>query len=402
MKRLVKTMLCLLLCICLCGCWSSQEPKYLAIVDSLVYDITERGQYRVVMEILNPAVTGGKDKGSSQKKPHVICVGEGNTARTALNNISVSMEHSIFGGQNKVRFFSRALAFRGIGETIDYFMRDHLTDETPYMAVIESGDPLDLYNSATGLSETVGGYFDLLSIYQPQSMSRSVFVTTLDFIKDYYDEGKQPVMGLVRLVENKAEPAETGESSTPEGEAKKYQIEYEGLAAFKGDKFVGTLNGVEARSYNHLTNKLKTTRIYVPYEGGNAVIEMHTSDCTIKAALNGDKVSFDVKIAANMGLVTVGGSLDVRTEEAFRVIEQSYKEKTEQEITDVIQRMQREMKSDIFGFGSALHTQFPDPWKELKENWDDKFSEADIRVTVDAVLDRTGEVKQPFLLKEEN
>ncbi|MGI6554832.1 MAG: Ger(x)C family spore germination C-terminal domain-containing protein [Bacillota bacterium] len=56
----------------------------------------------------------------------------------------------------------------------------------------------------------------------------------------------------------------------------------------------------------------------------------------------------------------------------------------------VVDKMQREFKADVFGFGSMLAQKYPDYWKTVKNQWDDKhFPEAEVNVKVTADIRRT-------------
>ena len=60
------------------------------------------------------------------------------------------------------------------------------------------------------------------------------------------------------------------------------------------------------------------------------------------------------------------------------------------EITLAIKQAQ-ENKSDIFGFGDALHRSNPKAWKKMKSQWNDVyFPEVKTDISVDAFIRRSG------------
>jgi hypothetical protein len=97
---------------------------------------------------------------------------------------------------------------------MDFLLRDHLTDETSLVAVVKGEDPKLIYSSVAGLSVSVGTYIDELSHTMPPKNSESVFVTTLEFIKAYCEDGKQPVMGLVEIVKNESKTEGNAQSGS--------------------------------------------------------------------------------------------------------------------------------------------------------------------------------------------
>ncbi len=64
----------LLLCT---GCWSQEEPKTLAIISSVLYDIKEDGQYKVVAEIMRSSSAGSSESSMAAGKQIYTSVGEG-------------------------------------------------------------------------------------------------------------------------------------------------------------------------------------------------------------------------------------------------------------------------------------------------------------------------------------
>ena len=61
-KKLFGLSICILILLMSAGCWSKKEPKDLAIVNSIIYDINDAGAYQVTVELMD--LTGsGNDKG---------------------------------------------------------------------------------------------------------------------------------------------------------------------------------------------------------------------------------------------------------------------------------------------------------------------------------------------------
>jgi hypothetical protein len=87
-------------------------------------------------------------------------------------------------------------------------------------------DPGTFYSTGPGLAETVGSFINKMYANQPKELSKSVFITTLDFMKEIYEDGKQPVAGVIKVVE--CEPSESGTSgsSSPAGSQGGAQKQY--------------------------------------------------------------------------------------------------------------------------------------------------------------------------------
>jgi hypothetical protein len=130
--------LCLLIFILPSGCWSRKEPKTLALVNSALYDLGDTGGFEVTIEVLNPAAEGAIKGGGNGKSPNITAISEGDSVPEAVRNVSESLERTIFGGHNKVRFFSERFAKTDMILHYGLFADRSLTDENPLMVVIRS------------------------------------------------------------------------------------------------------------------------------------------------------------------------------------------------------------------------------------------------------------------------
>ena len=406
MKKIICFILCTAMILTLPGCWSRKEPKTLAIVNSAIYDYKEGEGYQIITELMNPSAMGGANVGDgSGKSPNITAISVGPSIPEALRNASESIERALFGGNNKVRFFSERFAKRDMAPLLDYLLRDFLTDENPLMVVIKGNDPQKVYSCKLGLSSTVGSYIDSLSETQPDVLATSVFVDTLDFIKDYYDEEIQPVAGVAQLVECEAkgsgnQGSTQGGQGSQNGSEKEYRILYEGLAAFKDNKLIGYLNALEARAYNIITNNLHTTPISIPSGNDYSVVSIKGSKAELKTTVEGDQFTIDIQVKVNSSLIQEGGSIDISKQEPLKTVEERLNKLLSAQIEATVQKVQTEFQSDIFGFGKAVHAQHPEKWKEIKENWDDYFSKAAVKISVESSVNRTGQIKQPFSMED--
>ncbi|MFA5675752.1 MAG: Ger(x)C family spore germination protein [Christensenellales bacterium] len=406
MKTLKKA-LCALLCAaalsCAAGCWNKQEPQDLAIIHSMIYDVDEDGQFILTVEIMNPSDTSGGTDGGGGTTESLIAVGKGESVREAVSNVSKSVEKFVFAGHNKARIFTERFAESEIPNLLDFLCRDHLTDEMPIMIVIKGKTPEEVHFCSSGFSDMIGDYFKDLSKIQREHTSKAVFVTTLDFIKDYLIDGKQPVTGVAELKSQDTPQKSEGQQGGGEQQkgdkqqgGEKKLVLYEGLAAFKDGKLAGFLNGEETRAYNILINDLGNAYITIPSGDGLTVFKIEDSRADITASVNGGDISFYVNIQMILNIREESGGIDISKDQWLKIIEQRFNEKMQEEIKLAIQKVQREFASDIFGFGRHLHLQLPEKWREFKNNWDDYFAKAVFYVTVDSTVNRTGQIKGPF------
>lgn len=400
-KRLCVILLILMLLTCT-GCWDRVEPQKLAEVNSALYDIRDNGQYRVVYEIVNPTSsggTGGGGGGGNEKSPY-IASGEGDSFREAIGSIMRSTEKNIFGGHNKVRLFTERFAQKEMLSMLEFVARARFMDETSLMIVIKDAVPEDIHFSAVGLSDLMGDYLEDLANEHMRRTSKSVSVTTLDFIKDCYLEGKQPVMGVAELAEGGNKSSGNTVSGGGGDDDAPQIILYEGLAAFKDNRLVGYMNGIEARAYNIVVNTVDASYISVHSGDRQTVMKIDSSKADLKTFLEDDRIIVRVNIKAKLHVVEESGNLDVSKAEPLKTVEARFNELMQSEVEAAIRKAQTEFRSDIFGFGRQVNIQHPDRWPEFKENWDDHFADATVEVTVESSVTRTGQIKEPLALED--
>jgi len=380
------------------GCWSRLEPKELAVITSIIYDLGEEKTYKTIMEVLSPAagMSTQSSNGGNQKKFKLI-VTEGFSLAEALRNSSEHIERRIYGGSNKVRFFTEKIALSSLKESMDFFLRDHIADERPMMIMIKGQeDPLKIYDVEMGLSEQLGVFAENMVRKQEEATGYSVLVTTLDFVKDYLDEGKQPVMGVIEIKDNDA--AIPGQEGGSDQSAPKKVLSYDGLAVFKGEKLSGYMDDKQARAYNVLINKIKEAYYDFPLGEKTVTARLLKSKTDIKTDFKNDKVTVNINIKSKTLLLQDQNlSEDLSDNNVVLEIQKSFNEEMKRQIMETVTKVQSDYKSDIFGFGGYFHNDYPEEWKSIKGRWDDDyFTSAEIVVNVESNLECEGETRQPF------
>jgi spore germination protein KC len=173
---------------------------------------------------------------------------------------------------------------------------------------------------------------------------------------------------------------------------------YSGLAAFKNDKLVGYMDGLETRSYNFVTNKMKSTVISSLDRLTSA--KVLKSNSRIKTNIENGQVTISVDTKVILSVIQEGGNIHVNEIKPLKSLEQEFNKQLETEIAVSIQKAQQEFQSDIFGIGCFVHAQHPKEWENMKKNWDDIFSKAKVNVAVKSSVVLSGEAKNSFSREE--
>ncbi|TWM81746.1 hypothetical protein CHCC14809_0609 [Bacillus licheniformis] len=70
--------------------------------------------------------------------------------------------------------------------------------------------------------------------------------------------------------------------------------------------------------------------------------------------------------------------------------EESASQTVKQLVEQITEKMQKEYKADLAGFGDEVRIQYPFLWRKLKKNWDEVFTETPIQYDVNITLEEFG------------
>jgi spore germination protein KC len=78
--------------------------------------------------------------------------------------------------------------------------------------------------------------------------------------------------------------------------------------------------------------------------------------------------------------------MDLRKEKNLKKIESIINKTFKKEIDKTIKKVQKEYKSDIFGFGERLYKDNNSYWKKVDKNWNDTFSNMKYNIKTNIII----------------
>lgn len=398
MKKISFVLLIVFISFSLCGCWSSEEPKDLAIINSVIYDCDEEGNYYVSVQIINTSsiVSSGAST-TGEKNPSIVIKGKGTSLSQAFDDLTGRIEKSLFAAHNKVRFISERMIRNKhhFQKLLDFIFRDTLTDETSLLTVISDEDLDKVYKSTIGLASLTGSFVEQLHVKNQEQSSCAVFYRTFEFVREYYEEGIDPVLGRILF-----SPTVEMPSLNPGGDNKeaKYEMKTEGMAIFKDLQFVGYAGKFDTEVYNVLINNARVVLVELFEEGDLVSLTLYKPKSDIKVSKNGEQIDVDIKVSGEMSLSNffVEGNSDENYKDRVKEVKKVANEFLAQKTTESIKNIML-LGSDIYGFGRALHNSSPSDWREVSQDWENYFKNANVKVEYNLVLSREGEINTPFI-----
>lgn len=396
MKKIIFLNILVILVLFLTGCWDSKELNKLGI--SLIMGVDmENDKVLLTVGFIKPISAQGSDMNPEVSVKYVQ--GVGNNILEALRDITLKFDRRVFASHNKVVIFGEEFAKRGLIDHIDELFREREQRETSYILVAKGSKAYDVMGINPGLEQIPANYI-LDLIRNTNSNPKAIDTNFIDFIKHYYHRGHHPVVGIIEKRKR-----EIVDKSVNAREASEYELSILGSAIFGRDKLVGYLNGNDTKALNFFLDNVKMgivtfpTPIPLKDEGKSNSLSSVT---IIKNKTKNDveildgKIILKTKIKLRSTLGEVVGDIDISKEENIKKMEEACSKAIEEALKEAVRKGQEVHKLDIFGFGIVFHRKYPKLWKEIENNWDELFSEAEFQIEVDTSIIRTGLINTPI------
>ncbi|MDR0751523.1 MAG: Ger(x)C family spore germination protein [Christensenellaceae bacterium] len=330
------------------GCVGGVEPRNIAMTNSALYDLDENGIYHVILEIIDPSNSGdGRGaQDTANKRTSIIRNGEGITLTQAVTSVADKVDKTLFGTHNRVRFITERMAKNenAMNEFIDFVIRNDEFDERPWLFIINHTEIIKLFNTSVGLHSLLGEYVDGVIRTRKNNSGYGVYVETLKYIIDSMDDGVEAVLGRITLVD-----------SQKPNQDENYEINFDGLAAFKNNKFVGYLDQNAALAYNIINGYLKKTRLTIEEENFSVAVELSNTSTEIKTHVKDGNLTIDVDIKGKIKITELLKSAKIKNTTNIKFdIEGAFEKALNSIIEKSLLTARDGINSDIYGFGRRI------------------------------------------------
>ncbi len=384
----------LILVLILTGCWDRRELNDIAITLALGIDKVD-DKFQLTAQVVVPSEVSMKQ--SSGRSTVTLFQADGETLFEAFRKMTIDSPRKIYPGHLRMLVIGEELAEEGLGESLDLLSRDWELRSDFYVVVAKDMTAAEILNVTTPIENIPANkMFNTLKTSE-ENWSGTKGVTLDELLSDLITDGKAAVLTGIRVIGNQevGSSKQNVESITPAA-----RIQYDHLAVFKKDKLVGWLNENESKGYNYITDSVKSsvTSISCP-EKGKASIEVIHSKTDIKGKITKGEPEVDVTIQVEGDVGAVECHIDLTETKSIDELEKSYEIELREIIQQTIETVQEQYKTDIFGFGQAIHRSNPKKWAKIKNQWDEMFTDLTVNVEVDLKIRQTGSVSNSFLQK---
>jgi spore germination protein KC len=395
--------LTLLLCVSLFanGCWDAREVEELEIVHGIGVESADNNRVRVIFQYINTSVQGGAQQSGGStttfQKPYRNQVIEADSIYDAIKQLPKETIARRFFAHTEVFIVSEEyVRNRGIAEISDYVGRDPQFRPNVWLLVGRGKDLTSLMDTPGIISPiptqrvtSVLEHHDLVSAYAPLKLG--------EFIRYLQSGSTQPFTAIIEFLPGPSRPAEAGHGilagQVPEPA---YKLDLNGTALFKNGKMVGWLDQKESRGLLWLRGEVKQGEIRFPLPGvagGSVATEINKTKTKVKPVLRNDELIIFVEINAQTVIQEVTSSFPVDKE--IKKLEDAQNQAVVREVQSVLDKAQKQLQVDAFGFGEAVHREYPRQWQQMKSDWDEIFPGIQVQLEVKTKIVGTNLTSRP-------
>ena len=367
----------LLLIIVLSGCANQMEIDRITFPIALGIDFDEtNNNIKVYAQI---STTSSNPGGQPQtQKTFKVIEGQGDTLRDAMESIVDKSSQNLSWKHITTVVITNKMAEHGISNELDLLCRFQQLHMNAYF-MLTNEDLKELLESTPKIESSLPSPLDGIQLISRQS-SDTKAITIRDFVIAYLCNGMEPILPNVSIIK---------------GEGKEIIIDYVGLGVFKKDKLIGDLNEDETKAANWIFGTKNTSSATIPYSENGEDSKLTISSITTKAKTipsvqqNTPSITVELETEYNLSQNSISSNLDtIEADKINKQVELYIK----QNVEATINKIQKELHSDIFGFGERIYRKYPKYWLENKDKWNDIFPNIAVNVQVKANLKNTGEL----------
>lgn len=356
------------------GCWNYREINNLSVVAGIAIDKNELdGKYEVTIEIVN--IKKGSDIDTDSE--YITLCGD-SIFDIIRNMISVSSRRLYF-SHAKIAIISKELASEGLGNAIDWYNRDAETRTDIYLLISKEKTAKEVL--MTKRKENMIVSFDLAKVIQNEkNVSTAPKVDLWDFL-DVLKQ-KKANTSLPTIFIDKS-----GKKEVPR---------IEGMAVIKDDRLVGMIDGYIAKYILFTTDEIKSGILVLGNKTPEPIsFEIFKNHTKIKYKFDEGKMKVQVFTDTIVAIAEYQAQKPFNTCEEKDMLEKKLADMLAENIYNSISMIQKEYKSDILKFGTTLHKNHPEVWRELSDNWEYNFENLDVEVISKVKIKNSATTSKP-------
>jgi spore germination protein KC len=307
-----------------------------------------------VVRNLGGGTGGGGGGGGGKSNVHWILAATGNTMWDIERALSIRAGRQDFYGHMKVIVIGEEVAREDLHPVLDFFVRRREIQQRINI-VIANGQGRQILNITPVEENFVAFYLD--------RMLGALFRTGAKINTD--------------LLEVRRSLQESGNAVLPRIRASSpTEVVAGGAAVVKDWKLAGWLSELETSGYNIVQGRLiggSITVVDPKSKSGLMTMIVRSSKAEKSVEFVNHNPVFTVNITSDWDVVEKGSTTSLWDQNTLKMIQNRLQKEVQRRALNVVDKMQREFKADIFGFGGMLNHKYPDYWRTVKQDWDERY-----------------------------
>lgn len=357
------------------GCNAKEDQlKDMALAQALGIDFKDEA-YDVAFMIYDLS----KARGSSAELSGTLTKvfkGSGESVPYAITDLTTLMGKTPYYSHNRVVVVGEEMAQKGLSTVFDFLYRN--AEMRPYVLVAiargEAGEILgtkfgEALNPAEEIQNviTVGAYYS----YVPQVEIVDIAIATLEKTSDSY----LPIIEVVKEGEDEL-------------------VKASGTAVFDEKmKLIGELDEEETKGLLWINGEIQYGTLVCETSTQNMVsAEIVDANTEVDVSVENGNIKYAIKVSCALNIDQVDGKeSNSLSRQQMLEIEQTYAQTIEKQINSAIEKCLGEYKSDVFRFGKRLWQKYPEIYREVSDDWRERFGELQFEIEVKTQVSKTGE-----------
>ncbi|HOJ09571.1 MAG TPA: Ger(x)C family spore germination protein [Clostridiales bacterium] len=421
------------LAVFLSGCWDRREIEELSMVAGLAIDCEENTstpykegsisnkeeqmefdkekQLQIIVTqqyIVPKAVSGGEKGGTSQKSPYANVSVDGNSIYEIMQKFeNINSRTPNYEHLRVIIISDKAARYFNLYKLLNAILRHPETPRNIDMLVSErkACSILDI----APRSEDIPAFKLMMLVRKTKSKSGTPSVSTLGDMSKAMAAGKSFVIQRVGFRQDIGSEYDTVKISDSNynnlaninktsGMNFIYDSGTKGLASGMGDiieavgaavikgqtyNMTGWLNRSETDALNWITGKVEEGSVEFKESKSSETIvyDVDRVKTKIKPEILEGKISFTVDMKMEGTLVEDWlMTADAFKEEFIKDMEMNAEKEVRRILEKTLEKLQKELKTDVAGFGKQLSIKYPRYWNDIKDNWEEIFSDVPINL----------------------
>lgn len=370
----------LLLPFLLSGCWDRVEIQDRLFVMAVAIDKSKpekgkRSYYEFTAQFTEARALSGRVS-NPNISPVWNATSTGPSVFECIRLMATRVARQPYYEHLQIIIIGEELAKEGINHPLDLFYRDH-ESRRKIKLVIASGSAKDALHIKPKLMPVSGQYISKLTEEGESKTARLPNSTSIGQFSTNFHGGSNSILPRITTHD--------------------HEVKMAGGAIMKGDKLIGWLTDQDVKSLRWINGTFSAGDEVIldnreTGSPGFTTMEVKAVRSTVHTAIKNGKPVFTVMIRGEGNLAEDGlenrPSIEKLREKEVQM-NKTIQSKTEQ----LVGKMQRKYKTDIFGFGEELRRHQYAYWKTHQKDWDKLFQEAEVHIQVETFIRRIGQFK---------